>query len=145
LRCQNRKGTPRLPPPAICPPHKCGFQSLPPSTSRVAFPNPRRSACFVTWWWLSSCSLFHVICSEVDADLAFENEGIVNSFGAAGIDHVLDVRLKKHGTFAKIRAISPFQDQFVILRADRRIKQLLALLGVTQVAAKIAVRDTEAG
>src|SRR6185436_10354741 len=85
-----------------------------------------------------------VVNSEVDADLTAEDERIVNSPRAARIDHVLNVWLEKNGALAKIRAISPFQDQFVVLRADSRIKQLLALLGVTQVAAKIAVSDTEA-
>src|ERR1043165_400068 len=86
-----------------------------------------------------------VVNSEVDADLTTEDEGIVNSPRAAGIDHVLNVRLEKNGALAKIRAISPFQNRFVVLRANSRIKQLLALLRVTQVAAEIAVSDTEAG
>src|SRR6185503_6181831 len=86
----------------------------------------------------------HVVNSEVEADLTAEDEGIVNSPCAAGIDHVLNVRLEKNGALAKIRTVGQFQNQFVVLRADGRIKQLLALLGVTQVAAKIAVSDTEA-
>src|SRR6185503_13673340 len=89
--------------------------------------------------------LSRAACSEVDADLTAEDEGIVNSPCAAGIDHVLNIRLEKNGALAKIRAISPFQNRFVVLRADSRIKQLLALLRVTQVAAELAVSDTEAG
>src|SRR6266436_1513326 len=84
-------------------------------------------------------------CSDVEADLTAEDEGIVNSPCAAGIDHVLNVRLEKNGALAKIRTVGQFQNQFVVLRADGRIKQLLALLRVTQVAAEIAVSYTEAG
>src|SRR5262245_58517955 len=63
-----------------------------------------------------------VIYSEVDPDLTAEDEGILNFPGAAGIDHVLNVRLEKNSALAKIGAVGPFQDQFVVLHADGRIK-----------------------
>jgi hypothetical protein len=51
--------------------------------------------------------------SEVDADLAAEDEGIVVLVGTAGVDHVLQVGLDEKGVAIEAEPVSEFDHGFM--------------------------------
>ena len=82
---------------------------------------------------------------EVETDLAAEDEGVVQFVRAARVHDVLNVGLEKEGALAEGKTVCPFQNRFVVLRANSRVEQLLAVLRVAEVAAEVVENDVETG
>ena len=64
---------------------------------------------------------------------------------AAGVYDVLNVGLEKEGALAEGKTVCPFQNRFVVLRANSRVEQLLAVLRVAKIAAEATENDAETG
>jgi len=83
--------------------------------------------------------------SEVETDLAAEDQSVVDFTRAAGPEYILNIRLEKERALTEIKPISRLQNGFVVLHTHSRVELLLSFLGVAQITAEVAVNNAEAG
>src|SRR5437016_3833791 len=81
--------------------------------------------------------------SEVDSDLATENQCILDLTRAAWLDDVLNVRLNEQRTLVEIETIGQLDCHFILLNSDIRATQLFTPLGILEIITKVPVDDTE--